>query len=439
MKRASVIFLLFVFVQSNSQHISGKLENFTDTYFNIEYTPDWLSRKLDTVHVNEKGEFDFNFQVQHPAIVKLLLTSRISQELFIAPGLSLDIKANVGDKEIYTKTLQFSGLAAKYSNFFRVVQSSQRYKTFDYSDKFEVYDKLSANEKLMLDKNLKFTRDSIRTDFFKKFKNDSLAVKFYLADSIETQYAILSGIHGMAYDLPKHEIQPFIKQYWSPYMTEFDDPVILSGWRYYFTWYMYANDLYKLAVSSGDTTLFTSANEEVRVADFFLRLAKHSPLIEKIYVAFYLRSLTAKYKIVDEDDFPLLDRDFEKLCKKISSKSIIEEFKKQVEANKALAILSKKGGAAPDFTLLDSSNNVYHLSDFTDKLLVLDLWATWCGPCIREFPYMKKLQQEFSGRTDITFVTVSTDYNRITWIEKGLRKLSPPGLALWAGRRKQLF
>ena len=64
---------------------------------------------------------------------------------------------------------------------------------------------------------------------------------------------------------------------------------------------------------------------------------------------------------------------------------------------------------------------------------MIDIWASYCGPCIAEFPHMKKLQEKFGNRNDLVFLNIAIDPNRRDWIEKGLRKRSPVGLALWAG------
>jgi len=49
---------------------------------------------------------------------------------------------------------------------------------------------------------------------------------------------------------------------------------------------------------------------------------------------------------------------------------------------------------APDFTLKDADGKVVHLTDYRGKVVLLDFWATWCGPCKIEIPWFMEMQRK---------------------------------------------
>ncbi len=63
---------------------------------------------------------------------------------------------------------------------------------------------------------------------------------------------------------------------------------------------------------------------------------------------------------------------------------------------------------APNFTLQDASGNTVKLSDYKGKVVLLDFWATWCGPCKIEIPWFMEFQRKYKDR-GFTVLGVSMD------------------------------
>jgi peroxiredoxin len=69
----------------------------------------------------------------------------------------------------------------------------------------------------------------------------------------------------------------------------------------------------------------------------------------------------------------------------------------------------KVGLPAPDFTFPDTHGKMISLSDYRDKVVLINIWATWCPPCVDEMPSMEKLYQKLKGeKFEILAVSVDT-------------------------------
>jgi thiol-disulfide isomerase/thioredoxin len=66
------------------------------------------------------------------------------------------------------------------------------------------------------------------------------------------------------------------------------------------------------------------------------------------------------------------------------------------------------GQAAPSTVIYDSQGKEVRLSDFKGKVVVVNFWATWCGPCVIEMPTLAKLAADYQGK-DVVVIPVSVD------------------------------
>ncbi len=67
----------------------------------------------------------------------------------------------------------------------------------------------------------------------------------------------------------------------------------------------------------------------------------------------------------------------------------------------------EKGQRAADFTLVTVDGKNFHLDEYQGKVVVLNLWATWCTPCVNELPYFEKLHQAHPD--DVAILAIHSD------------------------------
>ncbi len=91
------------------------------------------------------------------------------------------------------------------------------------------------------------------------------------------------------------------------------------------------------------------------------------------------------------------------------SQSFVDSFKERVSAI--------PGAAFPDVALIDAEGNTVSMEQFRGKYVYIDLWASWCVPCVKEIPHLQNLEKELQN-DNVVFVSISTDSSEDPWLKK---------------------
>ena len=124
---------------------------------------------------------------------------------------------------------------------------------------------------------------------------------------------------------------------------------------------------------------------------------------------------------------------------KQQNEQLVTYFKNAYAQNQIMG----KGKPSPKFEdYIDIKGGKKSLDSFKGKYVYIDVWATWCGPCIQQIPYLQNIEKQYHNK-NIEFVSISTDESRRSggsWeaAEKKWRdfvqKRNMTGVQLWSGQ-----
>ncbi|CAL2080793.1 cytochrome c biogenesis protein CcmG, thiol:disulfide interchange protein DsbE [Tenacibaculum sp. 190524A05c] len=108
------------------------------------------------------------------------------------------------------------------------------------------------------------------------------------------------------------------------------------------------------------------------------------------------------YRIADTPEKSKMH--FDLIKKFVPNEAFIKEAKAEYEKVKA----TSNGKKAPNFKFNNRDGKSVELSSFKGKYVLIDIWATWCVPCLKQVPYLKKLEKKYHDK-NIVFVGISVD------------------------------
>jgi len=159
----------------------------------------------------------------------------------------------------------------------------------------------------------------------------------------------------------------------------------------------------KEARDSAAIALNTAYNIYQTSIDRFITRRKSSP-VSALLLAF-------SYDMDPNKDVALLEKRFNMLDSSAMQNRYASGVKNVIEAGKIGAV----GTKALDFTQADTSGKNISLSQFRGKYVLLDFWASWCGPCRRENPNVVEAYNQYKNK-NFTILSVSLDQDKNNWL-----------------------
>ena len=175
------------------------------------------------------------------------------------------------------------------------------------------------------------------------------------------------------------------------------------------------------AMKSGDS--FNESRDGVTATVFYEIRALNENDYEKLRVVFTGKNSALHNEFLERLKFPLQNSGCTKGLKEIQpliEKNVAESpLKTEVLEMYTLFTRIMPGNQAPVSVLKDAEGNEHTFEEFKGKVLVIDVWATWCHSCLANMHKFTGMRQWFKKESDVCFITISIDRSedKEQWLE----------------------
>lgn len=431
-------FLIFAFLLSACKEepkkiqISGTVLNNTNAYalFAKDSTGIGLSTVIDTIKIDSEGNFNFESDFLKSDGL-FIFNEKKPFRLWIPKELRTAIKFDLNLLE--TDSIKIEG---KQSDFVKYYIDQQKYwaqteKTM--SDKHPV---LASRNTANLDYfTIQDTITNLRINFLEEyFKNKKIQNQEKFIESQKNSLRYSNLYYRMSGQKPKmvEKLKFYGK---SDKNLTYSDNVDLTDKD------LFANREYVRFMNDAIMSIVRYENPNSDLSSYELYLNKGFKVIDDLFEnnetnqlqkMVFVQHLISSAKIFKES---INISEFQKAINKLTNQETKENLElvkfelRQVENSMSKFAI---GQVAPSFEVENVDGRKFKSSDFENKLILIDVWASWCGPCISSFPKWNKLIKNNSNENEIAFLTVSLDDDSDKW-KKALDKRNLDGLKFYAG------
>lgn len=316
---------------------------------------------------------------------------------FLKPNFDLHLTLNA---ELFDESIKYSGKGDAENNY--LAQKYLHQESFGELNNYGYYAKLEEEDFLHLVDSLY----NLNIDLYNKnkpnFDKDFSELEFeYLRMSYLIKLANYEGMHRFFTDNMEFTVSSKFPNLFADIILEDEMLLAIPNYLQYIDLHLQAATINK--IKGNDTPTFYSTyidmldselkNEKIReeiAYDFGKSRLRHAK--DPGYCYNKLKGIISNPEYINK-----IDELYTKLWK------------------------IEKGAIAPTFELYDIDSTLVKLEDFKGKIIYIDIWATWCSPCIKELPDLDKLQTEFKDK-NIVFISICQNDDKERWKASVLTK-----------------
>ena len=370
----TLIICLPLFAKSGKISIRGQIKNHLETSIVITHLN---NRELVSAELDANGRFEMSTKIEDGFY--FLEYGRNSAYIYLYPKDKLSLNF---DAKNFETSLVFEGQGSERNNYLvnkSIVDAdlTKDLEAFYKVDEATYLENISNVKKIHLTSLAKYDVEpfftiaetkSLEYERLLSIQNYKTSYKFYLGDDItpsEEFYKPLEAIDET--DVSDYKKQPYfrylVNSAWNKRIEAATD---VDGMLKVFR-KIPSQDL-AITLLNGFYSKISSNKERSKdYLDLIKRLTTHQPFIE---------AAEKQYQEV------------------INAKGLIE------------------GDDSPTFSYESVDGKIISLSDLEGKYVYIDVWATWCGPCIKQVPYLKALEERYHDK-NIVFVSISVDKENV--------------------------
>jgi thiol-disulfide isomerase/thioredoxin len=367
--------------------LTGKIDNFNDSIVLL------ISKGVtDTIKLNDDKTFTYQLAIENPAFYTLRVY-RSQYQFYLNPGETASIAVNFGDR---TQGPKFTGAYATVNEYLFGRSKSVRDLVGDWQELYAV-ELDEFNQKLdTIQTKLESSLDTV-PDAAQEIVDLEMARIDYLILSLKANYPEYSAYINQKKFNPDSADYSFFDGFDpnNSYHLMFDD---------------YASLVKSYVATKFDQSKASKDDESESTGE---RFTKKFAFIDQQITNSEIRDYLKQSELTEEIQFGQF-YELTDVVNKFIADCKTASYKKLIEGLFAKRMTLAPGKQAPVFRYKDISGKEYSLEDFRGNLVYIDFWATWCGPCRHELPYLEELEKDYHGKK-VVFVSLSLDDDMNAW------------------------